>query len=324
MSNKDLVSIIVPVYGVEAYLSECVDSLLAQVYQNIEILLIDDGSPDNCPAICDAYAAQDSRVHVIHKKNGGAASARNVGLDVAHGEYICFVDSDDLVCSDYIEKLYTTLSATEADIAVCGFTQMSRDGEETCFDIEKAGVYNRNDYIVQFLRNWTCALLWNKIFKKNVIGPLRMEEGHRIDDEFFTYQIVLNCNTITVFDLPLYRYRLRASSVMQKHRTNNENLMLDRIEYMQQRYENISKKLPNLQPLFFIDMTDSFARYWLICKEMPAAKKILRQWAIKNVQQILTSELTWKQKITYLYTFFLKRNSEEDLISAQSTVEYFL
>lgn len=324
MNNRDLVSIIVPVYGVEAYLPACVDSLLVQTYKNFEIILVDDGSPDGCPAICDAYAAKDPRVHVIHKKNGGAASARNAGLDATQGEYICFVDSDDLVCPNYVEKLRSTLDATDADIAVCGFTQMTRDNETVYADRETAGVFDCSDYIAQFLKYWTCALLWNKIFRREAIGTLRMEEGHRIDDEFFTYQVVLNCRSIAVFDAPLYRYRLRVSSVMQDFGKNSEQIMLDRIDYTKQRYISVVEALPALQALFFLDMTDSFARYWLTCRDMPEAKRKIHQWAIQNMRSIMTSEMTSKQKIVYLYILFLKRSgTASQQPSMRSTANYF-
>lgn len=304
--KKQLVSIIVPVYGVEAYLPACLDSLLAQTYNNLEIILVDDESPDGCPAICDAYAVQDPRVRVIHKKNGGAASARNVGLDAAQGEYICFVDSDDLVCPDYVEKLFSALNAAEADIAVCGFSQMTRNNESVCHSKEAPGIFSRTDYIAEFLKHWTCALLWNKIFRKKVIGALRMEEGHRIDDEFFTYKVVLNCRSVVVFDTPLYRYRIRASSAMQEFGANREQIMLDRIDYTKQRYKIVSKELPSLQPLFFLDMTDSFARYWGECRDMAAAKREIRQWAKQNVYSLLTADMPLKQKLSYLYVLFLK------------------
>ena len=120
MMNK-LVSIIIPVYNVEKYLAECIESVLKQTYQNIEILLIDDGSPDNSGKICDEYEEKDSRVRVIHKENGGVSSARNVGLEQANGEYITFIDSDDFVSESYIEELYIALENGNSDLAFCKY-----------------------------------------------------------------------------------------------------------------------------------------------------------------------------------------------------------
>ena len=149
-----LVSVILPVYGVEKYLPECVDSLLAQTYRNLEIILVDDASPDHCGTICDSYAARDSQVRVIHKKNGGAASARNAGLDAARGEYICFVDSDDVVEEDYVEILLETLG--DGDMAMCGFYFLSPSGSRP--EIMSSGSYNRVGFMKRFLKDWCCAL----------------------------------------------------------------------------------------------------------------------------------------------------------------------
>lgn len=313
MKGIDLISIIVPVYGVEQYLSECVDSILEQTYGNLEVLLVDDASPDNCGVICDAYAAKDSRVKVIHKPNGGAASARNAGLDIATGEYICFVDSDDVVSPDYVATLLEQLAAADADIAVCGFTHYSRAGKTICMNREPSGEYDRLGYLRQFLNSWTCALLWNKIFRRETIGNIRMAEGHRIDDEFFTYQLVLNARRIVVFDKPLYHYRLRSSSVMQDSYANGGRLMMDRIEYMQQKYGHICELAPELKADFFADLVDSYARYWAGCARIPEAEKRIRSWTKGNLGAIVMSQLTWKQKLIYIHGLFLKKPGSKDL-----------
>ena len=311
--EKLLVSIIVPVYGVEQYLKECTDSILAQTYQDLEIILIDDASPDNCGAICDEYAARDNRVKVIHKKNGGAASARNAGLEIARGDYICFVDGDDTISPDYIEILLQKITGDSADIAVCGFTQFSKAGKTICKQREPSGGYDQLSYLRLFLHNWTCALLWNKIFRKEVIGSIRMEEGHRIDDEFFTYQVVMNAKKIVVFDTPLYNYRLRASSVMQNVCANGGQILLDRIQYMQQRYAHICDRVPELKPEFFADMVDSYTRYWSGCAQLPKARKQINNWKKNNWMAVVLSNLTLKQKLIYIHALFFKKAGRKDL-----------
>lgn len=279
-----LVSVILPVYGVEKYLPECVDALLAQSYQNLEIILVDDASPDSCPAICDSYAAKDSRVRVIHKKNGGAASARNAGLDAARGDYICFVDSDDTVEADYVQTLLETVG--DADMAMCGFSLCSRRG---CKEEKVApGIYDREGFLLRFLEDWSCSLLWNKLFTRDAIGGLRMEEGHRVDDEFFTYQVALNCRKVTVTGKPLYRYRLRSSSVMQDDGTVKQRMMLDRIAYVTARYEAVAAALPRLKKAYFTDAADTLSRYWRHSLGMPQAQKQLRAWVWSHILQLLT------------------------------------
>lgn len=129
-TNNELVSVIVPVYKVEPYLDRCVASILAQTYPNLEVILVDDGSPDNCPALCDAWAQRDARIRVIHKKNGGQSDARNVGLDAASGAYISFVDSDDYIAENFIETLYDLLHEYHTDISAVHWKLVYADGPE--------------------------------------------------------------------------------------------------------------------------------------------------------------------------------------------------
>ena len=124
MKDNPLISVVIPIYKVEKYLCECVDSVINQTYTNLEIILVDDGSPDNCPAICDDYASKDSRIKVIHKENGGQSSARNAGIKIAKGEYISFIDSDDYVSPVYIEQLYSTLKRSGAGLSCCTYSAL--------------------------------------------------------------------------------------------------------------------------------------------------------------------------------------------------------
>ena len=304
MSEEARISIIVPVYAVEAYLSECIDSLLNQTYKNLEIILVDDESPDQCGSICDKYAKQDSRIKVIHKSNGGAASARNAGIDAATGNYICFVDSDDIVSPKYVQNLYMAIQQHDADIAVCSFAQFTKNKIHFFVELEPVGCYSRCEYLLQFLKHWSCSLLWNKIYRKEVIGSIRMEEGHRIDDEFFTYQIVLNARKIVVCDELLYQYRLRASSVMRNIQAHEADLMQDRIDFLIQRYTHICNQLPELEQAFFIDMLDTFARYWGSCKHLPQIQHEIRAWAKKHIANMITTSLPFKIKLMYIYRLF--------------------
>ena len=240
------VSIVVPVYNVEKYLQSCIDSLVSQTYLNLEIILVDDASTDNCPAICDEAARKDGRIKVIHKNNGGAASARNAGLNIVTGDYVCFVDSDDYVENKYIQRLVNVLEQENADAAVCGFWYLYRD------HLEKKGfsgihtVMNQTDYLQRFLTDWTCGLIWNKIFRKETLKGVRFTEGHKIDDEFFTYKVIMNCKRVVLFEDPLYYYRMRSTSVMSASSAYEERLLLDKIEYTQERFENVTNRYPQL------------------------------------------------------------------------------
>ena len=301
------VSIIVPVYNVEKYIDECVQSLIGQTYKNLEIILVDDASPDNCGAICDAYAKQDGRIVVIHKSNGGAASARNAGIDVATGDYICFVDSDDAVEAEYVQILVQTMETHQADAAVCGFYFWSQAGQTSCITETVPGVYNCEAYMLRFLQDWSCSLLWNKIFAKEAIGNIRMAEGHRVDDEYFTYQVCMNCKKVAQTDRCLYMYRLRASSAMQDLASVQQKVMLDRIEYNVTRYANVVAKMPQLDEAFFIFTLDTLARYWHHSKDMPVAQQQLRAWINSHFARLLRAKLSLKQKLAYMWTFYMKK-----------------
>lgn len=302
-----LVSIIVPVYNVEKYIDECIRSLICQSYSNLEIILIDDASPDSCGEICDRWAEQDPRIRVIHKKNGGAASARNAGIDAATGDYICFVDSDDAVLPEYVQTLVQALEHSSADAAVCGFSFWSKAEETACAIATLPGVYGCEEYMLRFLQDWSCSLLWNKMFKKETIGAIRMAEGHRVDDEYFTYQVCMNCKNVVQTDACLYRYRLRASSAMQDVASVQQKVMLDRIEYNVTRYANVSAKMPQLDEAFFVFTLDTLARYWHHSKDMPLAQQQIRAWINGHFSRLLRAKLSFKQKLAYLQAFYLKK-----------------
>jgi len=301
------VSIILPVYKVSAYLEECIRSLMHQDYDNIEIIPVDDGSPDDCGTILDRLASEDSRIKPIHKQNGGAASARNAGLDAANGDYICFVDSDDRPESGYISHLLDTCEKNSADIAVCGFYYWTLSECSAFETITSDGIYTDNAYLIQFTKDWSCSLLWNKIYRREVIGSLRMEEGHRVDDEYFTYQIVMNSRKVVVTSPPLYRYRLRKSSVMQDVAKSNEPVMLDRIGYMTKRLEQIRTRFPELEELFFRDALDNLIRYRNHSKGMPFAQESIRNWINSQLNRVLKSDLSLKHKLGVLFSFYVKK-----------------
>lgn len=213
-------SVILPIYKVEKYLHECVDSILGQTYTDFEIILVDDGSPDSCPQICDEYAAKDARVKVIHKINGGLASARNAGLEVAQGDYICYVDSDDyLIDNKVLERLaekteskpdivhYKFVEWFESDghVAPCYFdynvpTKDRSLAEVYCDLIDKDAYYNS---------------AWSKIIRRSLLmdNNIRFEEGIVGEDNEWYYHVVMVAKKLVLLDEPLYVYRRRSGSI---------------------------------------------------------------------------------------------------------------
>lgn len=298
------VSIVVPVYGVEQYIETCIQTLLAQTYPHLEIILVDDGGKDRSGQICDQYGAMDHRIKVIHKQNGGAASARNAGLDAATGEFVCFVDGDDAVHPDYVNCLLTELLRNDADLAVCGFRHWSKSGARPV-DCNNTGEYTGQEYLLRFLRDWSCSLLWNKIFRREAIGDIRMAEGHKVDDEFFTYLVVMNCRKVVLFETPLYDYRIRGSSAMQDMGPHLERIMLDRVEYLTTRYHNIALRMPQIEPAFFQDTLQTLTRYWNHSKNMPKAQKQIRCWVRKHTLKILSCKLPLRSRLAHLYQFYM-------------------
>ena len=181
--EKPLLSIIVPVYKVENYLQKCIDSILAQTFTDFELILVEDGSPDGCPALCDAAAAKDARIRVLHQKNGGLSAARNAGLDVARGEWIGFVDSDDYIAPEMYETLYKAVQNTGADLALCDYAAVDEAGIP-CLP-PYTGLAQRIFTGRELLKRATNTMAqpaWNKLYRRAIFAQLRYPEGKLNED----------------------------------------------------------------------------------------------------------------------------------------------
>lgn len=212
----DKISVIVPVYNVEKYLDKCIDSIVNQTYKNLEIILVDDGSPDNCPQMCDAWAEKDSRIKVIHKSNGGLSSARNAGLDVSTGQYIVFVDSDDYISSLYCEKLYKALIDNSADLSICGVKKIypdSKDGEVSNIQDENLTQDEFFDKMEGFC-GWCWVVAWNKLYSRKLFSEIRYPEGKLYEDDWIIHDIIYNCKKISTVSEALYYYVQRENSII--------------------------------------------------------------------------------------------------------------
>ncbi len=213
----DLISVIVPVYKVEKYLRRCVDSILVQTYTNLEIILVDDGSPDNCPAICDEYAKKESRIKVIHKPNGGLSSARNAGLDAANGKYIGFVDSDDYIASNMYEVLYRLVTENKSQMAVCNcffvdefdnvLFRQSPLKDETVSGIEAVRHLQEKNGI-NFI---TC---WNRIYERDLFSSIRFPLNKLCEDNYIAHSLYHKCQRVSFTGEQLYYYVQRKGSIL--------------------------------------------------------------------------------------------------------------
>lgn len=212
------ISVVVPVYKVETFLNRCVDSILSQSFQDFELILVDDGSPDNCGRICEDYADRDSRIHVIHQKNGGLSAARNTGIDwaFAHSDsqWIAFVDSDDWVHPDFLRLLYEAVQQCRTSLSACG---MLRTAGEPLPDISqrKPECMSADDYYCsETVHGGLTAVAWNKLYHKSLLQTLRYPVGKLHEDEFTTYQAVYAAQKVGVVHENLYAYYQNPEGIM--------------------------------------------------------------------------------------------------------------
>lgn len=207
-----LVTVIVPVYKVEYFLPRCIDSILNQSYRNLEIILVDDGSPDQCPIICDNLQEKDSRVIVIHKDNGGLSSARNVGIQLAKGDYLCFVDSDDYISSDMIEQLVLAAHIKNAPISACSFTS-----DENLLQngiTEEVRLFSAADALYEILNDRAfCTSAWAKLFDRKLFDNIVFPEGKYYEDYGTIYKLIHKAGTIAFSDVKKYYYTINISGI---------------------------------------------------------------------------------------------------------------
>lgn len=249
--NK-LISIIVPVYKVEEYLPKCVESLIGQTYKKLEIILVDDGSPDRCPMLCDEYALQDSRIKVIHKENGGLADARNAGIDIMSGEYVTFVDSDDYIHPQMVELLFKAMEQEKSDVAVSSWESVTEQDEKNypVYAIDQytnfTGKEIQEKYIIKSDDRITFTVAWAKLYKSELFQTIRYPKGKLHEDEYTTYKVLYNAERITYVDVPLYYYLTRESSIMGAFKAKRFDIFggyLERVEfYLQHKEEVLAKK----------------------------------------------------------------------------------
>lgn len=240
------VTIIVPVYKVEPYLRKCIDSIFDQSFSDFELILVDDGSPDNCPAICDEYAAKDSRVVVIHQENGGLPAARNAGLKVATGTYVTFCDSDDFYSPDWVSMLVAAMESSGADMIIGNYIRV----EETGTVIEKTshepGIYSVQDIHQKMQYYYTMLFsekhgweVWSRIFRAEIIRKNQIcfceSCGSFAEDLGFTLEYLLYAGNVISIDDSGYHYRLRNDSIM---RTNNTIAKLDSMNEISLHFVN--------------------------------------------------------------------------------------
>lgn len=259
--KNPLISIIVPIYKIDRFIGVCIESILNQTYRNLEIILVDDGSPDRCPEICDLYARKDSRIKVIHKQNGGLVSARKAGILAAQGEYIGYVDGDDWISPKFYESLYTSIEDCNADVAIAGFSRDLFDKRDTILNSIPSGVYvglsieslkKQMISVGPFFTHGITTYLWNKLFRREVIvqHQLACDESITIgEDAAVTYPTLMDCTKIVITDNCDYHYRQREDSMLKQSSNYQEEYMrlLSLYNFMKQELGSYPEKYNLLQ-----------------------------------------------------------------------------
>lgn len=283
MEKQPLISVIVPVYKVEQYLDRCVKSIVYQTWNNLEIILVDDGSPDGCPQMCDEWARRDARIRVIHKENGGLSDARNAGMAAATGEYIAFVDSDDWIEPDMYRLLYEQMERTQSDIAACGAEMDWEDGTPQ-LPLTRAGscVLEAEDAMRAVIEeSWIKVPVWYKLYRTEQVCGIPFPVGKCHEDVFWTYQAVGCAKRVAVFDTLCYHYMQRAGSIMGEKfslkRLDALEAKLLRIRYIQERYPGMTADA----------MTDlCFFCFWQAQKVLRCMEGDEREKGLQRIRQV--------------------------------------
>ena len=291
-----MISVIIPIYKVEAYLEKCIESVRDQTYQDIEIILVDDGSPDNCGAVCDRYQKMDERVKVLHKENGGLSDARNKGLDIATGEYVLFVDSDDFIHPNMIELLYYSLQETDADISVCGFKTVG-EKDRISFDSGvkqgKREIFEGQEVMNQLRhKNLLTVVAWNKLYKRKLFADIRYPKGKIHEDEFLIHQILHLCERTVYISQELYYYVKREGSITEQIKPSNVAYGWEayegRLAFLEQNGYTQMVQWTKLDMLYYVVMyykilrrnpeaKETAARMRAVFKELTADKEVLQR-----------------------------------------------
>lgn len=314
-----MISIIVPIYNVEKYLRRCIDSILCQTYRNFEVILVDDGSPDGCGAICDAYAGKDARITVIHQKNAGVSAARNAGLACARGEWIGFVDPDDFIAPSMYQEMLDAINATGAELAVCGYNYVDKDGKvDQCRLYVNAGneILTQKQLMSRFSDMPPTVRLGvvNKLFHRDLLRKheLKFAEGlHSSEDVLFLTEYAIHVSKATFVHKALYMNTVRPGSAT--HGGLKIDSLADSFTVHDQMYETVIAPYPELKNhslAFLMDICllkyneatsklaglDSEER----CTIMPRLKGMQRYIRKRAWQALWDRDIYWKTRISYL------------------------
>ena len=301
------ISVIIPIYKVEAYLDKCVQSVVGQSYQNLEIILVDDGSPDNCGAMCESWAKRDSRIKVVHKENGGLSDARNAGLAVATGELISFIDSDDWIEPEFLQTLYDAMVNQDAQIAECAIHLVDEDGNILRDrSPSKTEVIETKEALRRLiLEEGVFQTVWNKLYRREVMDGILFEKGKYNEDDFWTYQVFDRTEKLALVDKPMLNYLQRGGSIMgvgyNPKRLDGLEARLRRMEYLQ-KYDDLGALTCQQLMLDYLWHLQSVLRHLKGAERKNASKTILSMK--KRTPKLPKRKLTLNAKYRLWYKLF--------------------
>lgn len=305
----ETISVIVPVYKVEKYLDQCVTSIIEQSISNLEIILVEDGSPDQCGAMCDAWATKDQRIKALHKKNGGLSDARNFGLKYARGSYIAFVDSDDIIAPKMMEKLLDVIKQSGADIAECNYLRFSDN--VPCYDEGNSSsitLYTTQEAMQRLIEESVFKYtVWNKLYRRKVFDSLEFEVGKLHEDVFFTYQAFGMCKNIGKIEEPLYYYRQREGSIMGEAVSLRN---LDALEARKKQYFYMKDNFPDLACMAQSQVLGNclyLGQQFLDCREFDVKEEALKRIKVLY-DKIYNDQIIHESKKQKFWYFMAKRN----------------
>ena len=322
MYNKELISVIVPIYNVDIYLKKCLESIINQSYKNIEIILIDDGSTDKSSIICDEYKEIDSRIMVLHKNNGGLSSARNVGLEKATGSYIVFVDSDDYLEYNMIELLKKNIDKYKSDISACNFYNVKNGVRSSKEFSEKEFVLTNKDKFDYTCNEYSCMLLyaWNKLYKKEIFDNIRFPEGKLYEYIYILTDLLDKAKKVSFITKPLYSYVYRSNSLGKSFNLKH----FDRIDaydkaidfYQKKGYYDLAKKEKNFKMSNIIFNLSKMKAYNFKYK--------MDSKYYYNELLILNKEIKWKDANKYVKRFKIFKKAYLFIRLIEYKIYYFI
>lgn len=288
------ISVIVPVYNVEPYLRRCVDSILGQTFTDFELILVDDGSPDNCPAICDEYALKDSRVHVIHQENGGLSAARNAGIDWAFAnsdsQWLSFVDSDDWVHPEMLERLLNAAVENNVAVSICGYAKTKGEEPELSAEDLIPKIWSPENFFIEHNINATIAC--GKLYHRECFQIIRYPVGKIHEDEFTTYKILFSLEKITVISAPMYNYYQNTNGIMSSVWSPAR---LDRIAAYEERipyFKNLGS-----QQLYQIAIEMYISGVWSALDEISKSKLYAKQLKKEYHRKLINSIVHYRKEL---------------------------